>query len=79
MEITQTSMNIGDKVRLRLMRRERGSLIATAVPEKETLGPTDFFYVTDDSHCQVYSKLLLATPNDVSFILTKFFKYESIT
>lgn len=58
-------MNVGDNVKLRLMRRERGSLIATSVPEKEIPAPTAFFSVSDNSHCQVYSKLLLANVENV--------------
>lgn len=72
-EITQNVMNIGDVVRLRLMRRERGSLIATSVPaeEKEIPAPTDFFSVSEanSQHCQVYSKLLLANVGDVMDIV----------
>ena len=65
-EVTQNNLKIGDMVGLRLMRRERGSLITTSVPEKETPAPTDFFSVSVGSHSQVYSKLLLANVNDVS-------------
>lgn len=69
-EIEQNVINVGDAVKLRLMRRERGSLIATSVvsegQKKEIPAPTAFFSVSDNFHCQIYSKLLLANIENVS-------------
>ncbi|XP_043468016.1 RING finger protein 10 isoform X2 [Leptopilina heterotoma] len=68
-EIEQNVINVGDNVKLRLMRRERGSLIATSVPEKEIPAPTAFFSVSDNFHCQIYSKLLLANVDNIMDII----------
>jgi hypothetical protein len=67
-EITQFSLNIGDTINLRLMRRKRGSLLATPVHENNTLDPTNFFSVSEYSG-QIYSKLLIANDKDVKEII----------
>ncbi|XP_076662328.1 E3 ubiquitin-protein ligase RNF10 [Halictus rubicundus] len=67
-EITQSMVNIGDIVTLRLMRRERGSLLAVpvgSVPQN----PTNFFLATETISNEVYSKLLIANTDHVMNIL----------
>lgn len=68
-EMTQNLVNTGDRVRLRLMRRERGSLIAVPVEETETPIPLTFVSVTEQNATQIYSKLLLADVADVESIV----------
>ena len=57
----------------RLMRRERGSLIAMPVEEDfntETVIPTNFISLADYNKArQIYSKLLLASKSDVGDII----------
>lgn len=69
-EITQYPINIGDTVNLRLMRRKRGSLLATPVQHTDTLDPINFITVTQHTE-QIYSKLLIANDNDVSNIIKR--------
>lgn len=71
-EITQTPINIGDNIKMRLMRRQRGSLLAIPVPELNTITKTDpetFFRITDEPPSQIYSKLLLANAKDILEII----------
>lgn len=64
-EVTQSTLNLGDTITLRLMRREKGSLLA--VPVGSTIqNPTNFFPVSESISNQVYSKLLIANTKDVS-------------
>lgn len=67
-EITQSMLNLGDIVTLRLMRRERGSLLAVpvgSVPQN----PTNFFPAADTISNEVYSKLLIANTDHVMNII----------
>lgn len=67
-EITQSMLNLGDIVTLRLMRRERGSLLAVpvgSVPQN----PTNFFPAADAISNEVYSKLLIANTDHVMNII----------
>ncbi|OAD56762.1 RING finger protein 10, partial [Eufriesea mexicana] len=67
-EVTQSTLNLGDIVTLRLMRREKGSLLA--VPVGSILQtPTNFFPVSETISTQVYSKLLIANRDDVVNII----------
>ncbi|XP_015116656.1 RING finger protein 10 [Diachasma alloeum] len=70
-EVTQQPLNIGDTVKLRLMRRKRGSLLAVPVEESNTPDPDNFFTIFDqkDRTNQVYSKLLRADVRDVVGII----------
>ncbi|KAJ8680100.1 hypothetical protein QAD02_015887 [Eretmocerus hayati] len=68
-EITENIVNIGDQISLRLMRREKGTLIAIPVNEIECAPPKTFLTVAENSHQQVYSKLLLAQDNDIMDII----------
>ncbi|XP_012349997.1 RING finger protein 10 [Apis florea] len=67
-EVTQSTLNLGDTITLRLMRREKGSLLA--VPVGSVIqNPTNFFPVSDIISNQVYSKLLIANTKDVKNII----------
>ncbi|KAG7208989.1 hypothetical protein KM043_015156 [Ampulex compressa] len=67
-EISQNALNSGDVVTLRLMRREKGSLLAT--PVGSTIhNPTNFLSASKNTNNQIYSKLLLANVHDVRNIL----------
>ncbi|XP_057331995.1 RING finger protein 10 [Microplitis mediator] len=68
-QVTQNSMNVGDTIKLRLMRRKRGSLLAIPVGENETSDPETFFSVSQHSSNQIYSKLLLADYHDILEII----------
>lgn len=67
-EVTQTALNLGDTVTLRLMRREKGSLLAIPVGSV-TQSPTNFFSVSEIIGKQAYSKLLTATVKDIMNII----------
>ena len=67
-EITQDTLNLGDIVTLRLMRREKGSLLAVPFGST-TQSPTNFFPASETISRQVYSKLLIANTNDVMNII----------
>ncbi|XP_043250349.1 RING finger protein 10 [Colletes gigas] len=67
-EITQSMLNSGDIVTLRLMRREKGSLLAVPVGAA-VQSPTNFFPASDPISKEVYSKLLIASTNDVMGII----------
>ncbi|KAI4499969.1 hypothetical protein M0802_004839 [Mischocyttarus mexicanus] len=67
-QVTQNAINLGDPITLRLMRREKGSLIAMPADEP-IVTPTTFFQVSKDCNKQVYSKLLIANPRDIMDIL----------
>ncbi|XP_076282228.1 E3 ubiquitin-protein ligase RNF10 [Lasioglossum baleicum] len=67
-EITQNTLNLGDIVTLRLMRRERGSLLAApvgSIPQN----PTNFFSAAETISNEVYSKLLIANTDYVMNII----------
>ncbi|XP_014480354.1 PREDICTED: RING finger protein 10 [Dinoponera quadriceps] len=70
-EITQTTFNLGDTLNLRLMRRERGSVLAT--PVESAAHPTPpaatFLPVSANSDNQIYSKLLIASVQDIVNII----------
>lgn len=67
-EVTQSAFNVGDTVNLRLMRKERDSLLA--VPVENPLTPKSFVSLTDNLDNEIYSKLLIAKPADVSIKVT---------
>ncbi|XP_031844702.1 E3 ubiquitin-protein ligase RNF10 [Nomia melanderi] len=67
-EITQTMLNIGDIVTLRLMRREKGSLLAVPVGFA-TQNPINFFSAAEIIGKEVYSKLLIANTDVVMNII----------
>ncbi|XP_076669031.1 E3 ubiquitin-protein ligase RNF10 isoform X1 [Andrena cerasifolii] len=69
-EITQDTLNLGDIVTLRLMRREKGSLLAVPFGSI-TQSPTNFFPASETISRQVYSKLLIANTNDVMNIIER--------
>ena len=62
-------MNIGDRISLQLMRREKYSLIAVPVDDIDSLPPSNFLSVAETYNQQVYSKLLLAQKTDVRLFL----------
>ncbi|CAD6240782.1 GSCOCG00008912001-RA-CDS [Cotesia congregata] len=64
-QVTHNLVNIGGTVKLRLMRRKRGSLLAIPVGENETLDPVTFFSASEHPSNQIYSKLLLADSKDI--------------
>lgn len=64
-EVTQSTLNLGDTITLRLMRREKGSLLAVPVGSL-IQNPTNFFPLSETNRNQVYSKLLIASTEDVS-------------
>lgn len=64
-EVTQSTLNLGDTITLRLMRREKGSLLAVPVGSL-IQNPTNFFPLSETISNQVYSKLLIASTEDVS-------------
>ncbi|XP_053972100.1 RING finger protein 10 [Hylaeus volcanicus] len=66
--ITQTALNSGDNVTLRLMRREKGSLLAVPVGSVTEI-PTNFFPASETISSHVYSKLLIASTDDVMNII----------
>ncbi|XP_031778817.1 RING finger protein 10 [Nasonia vitripennis] len=68
-EITENALNIGDNISLRLMRREKGTLIAVPVNDIESAPPSTFLSVSENSCQQVYSKLLLAQNADIMDII----------
>ncbi|KOC64579.1 RING finger protein 10, partial [Habropoda laboriosa] len=69
-EVTQSTLNLGDTITLRLMRREKGSLLT--VPVGSTIqNPTNFFQVSETVSNQVYSKLLIANTKDVMNIIER--------
>ncbi|CAK9796034.1 RING finger protein 10 [Anthophora quadrimaculata] len=67
-EVTQNTLNLGDTITLRLMRREKGSLLAVPVGSINQ-NPTNFFPVSESVSSQVYSKLLIANTKDVMNII----------
>ncbi|XP_003705539.1 E3 ubiquitin-protein ligase RNF10 [Megachile rotundata] len=67
-EVAQSTLNLGDTVTLRLMRREKGSLLAVPVGSV-TQSPTNFFPLSEAISSQVYSKLLIANSEDVMNII----------
>lgn len=68
-EVTQNAVNLGDSITLRLMRREKGSLLAIPASESFTPTPMTFFPVSKEHNEQVYSKLLIASPSDIMDII----------
>ncbi|EFN85979.1 RING finger protein 10 [Harpegnathos saltator] len=68
-EITQTTFNLGDTLNLRLMRRERGSVLAIPVKSTAQTSPTIFLSVSENSDNQIYSKLLIASVQDIINII----------
>ncbi|XP_020720276.1 RING finger protein 10 isoform X2 [Bombus affinis] len=67
-EVTQSTLNLGDTITLRLMRREKGSLLAVPVGSL-IQNPTNFFPLSETISNQVYSKLLIASTEDVMNII----------
>ncbi|XP_043522642.1 RING finger protein 10 isoform X1 [Frieseomelitta varia] len=67
-EITQSTLNLGDIITLRLMRREKESLLAVPVGSS-IQNPTNFFSVSETLSKEVYSKLLIASTEDVMNII----------
>ncbi|CAL7947108.1 unnamed protein product [Xylocopa violacea] len=67
-EITQSTLNSGDAVTLRLMRREKGSLLAVPVGTVSQ-NPVNFLPLSETISSQVYSKLLIASTEDVMNII----------
>ncbi|XP_076182271.1 E3 ubiquitin-protein ligase RNF10 [Ptiloglossa arizonensis] len=67
-EVTQSTLNSGDIITLCLMRREKESLLAIPVGAVMQ-NPTNFFSVSETISNQVYSKLLIASKNDVVNII----------
>ncbi|XP_046744972.1 RING finger protein 10 [Diprion similis] len=68
-QVTQKAWNVDDTVTLRLMRRERGSLLAVPVGDSfQASSPTTFFTLQDDPNI-IYSKLLLADSNKIIDII----------
>ncbi|XP_060814402.1 E3 ubiquitin-protein ligase RNF10 isoform X1 [Bombus pascuorum] len=67
-EVTQSTLNLGDTITLRLMRREKGSLLAVPVGSL-IQNPTSFFPLSETISNQVYSKLLIASTEDVMNII----------
>ncbi|XP_011506010.1 PREDICTED: LOW QUALITY PROTEIN: RING finger protein 10 [Ceratosolen solmsi marchali] len=67
-EITKNVLNIGDQISLRLMRREKGTLLAVPVDNSER-SPTTFLSVSENINQHVYSKLLLAEDADIMDII----------
>lgn len=67
-EITQTTLNLGDIITLRLMRREKGTLLAVPVGSVNQ-NPTNFFPAADAMSNEVYSKLLVADTDHVMNII----------
>ncbi|XP_078039457.1 E3 ubiquitin-protein ligase RNF10 [Augochlora pura] len=67
-EITQSTLNIGDIVTLRLMRREKGSLLAVPVGSTSQ-NPTNFFSAAETISNEVYSKLLIANTDVIMNII----------
>lgn len=66
-EITQTTFNLGDTLNLRLMRREKDSVLATPVESTMYASPpATFLSVSENSNNEIYSKLLIASVQDVS-------------
>ncbi|XP_046622265.1 RING finger protein 10 isoform X1 [Neodiprion virginianus] len=69
-QITQKVWNVDDTVTLRLMRRERGSLLAIPVGDSfQAASPTTFFTLLQDDPNIIYSKLLLADFNKIIDII----------
>lgn len=68
-EVTQQAVNQGDTITLRLMRREKGSLLAMPANEPHTSTPMMFFPVSEECSKQVYSKLLIAHTSDIMDII----------
>ncbi|XP_033341087.2 E3 ubiquitin-protein ligase RNF10 isoform X1 [Megalopta genalis] len=67
-EIIQSTLNIGDIVTLRLMRREKGSMLAVPVGST-TQNPTNFFSAAETISHEVYSKLLIANTDVIMNII----------
>ncbi|XP_034188782.1 E3 ubiquitin-protein ligase RNF10 [Osmia lignaria lignaria] len=67
-EVPQSTLNLGDSITLRLMRREKGSLLAVPVGSVAQ-SPTNFFPLSETISSRVYSKLLLANTEDVMNII----------
>ncbi|XP_067205142.1 E3 ubiquitin-protein ligase RNF10 isoform X2 [Linepithema humile] len=66
--ITRYAFNLGDTVKLRLMRREKNSLFTTPV-ESAIRPPTRFLSVSENADNQIFSKLLLASGKDIVNII----------
>ncbi|XP_072761845.1 E3 ubiquitin-protein ligase RNF10 [Anoplolepis gracilipes] len=69
-EITRNTYNLGDTVKLRLMRCEKKSLFATPV-ESMIHPPTTFLSVSKSAANQIYSKLLIASVKDIMDIIER--------
>ncbi|XP_050454627.1 RING finger protein 10 isoform X2 [Cataglyphis hispanica] len=69
-EITRNTYNLGDTIKLRLMRREKTSLFATPV-EPMIHPPTTFLSVSKTAANQIYSKLLIANIKDIMDIIER--------
>jgi len=63
--------SVGQKITLQLMKREKGSMIYHPVPQYETRLSKPILHLSDQELPTVYSKLLLATRDDISKILDK--------
>ncbi|XP_020283042.1 RING finger protein 10 [Pseudomyrmex gracilis] len=67
-EITRSAVKLGDTINLRLMRREKNSLFATPV-ERAIQPPTNFLSVSENNVNGIYSKLLIASVQDIVYII----------
>ena len=66
--VSHTQFSVGKEITMRLMKRERGSLVALPV-EQCGIRPTDkLLSVSETLVDTIYSKLLLATPQEVSLV-----------
>ncbi|XP_012274965.1 RING finger protein 10 [Orussus abietinus] len=68
-EVTSKVHNIGDVVNLRLMRRERDSLLPVPVDELDACTPNTVVPFSRNIHSQIYSKLLLGASGDIMDII----------
>ncbi|XP_014215587.1 RING finger protein 10 isoform X2 [Copidosoma floridanum] len=67
--INEDTLNIGNEITLRLMRREKKSLISMPVGDTEIPVPAQFLSISEKSCKEAYSKLLLAQEKDIEDII----------
>lgn len=69
--LLRATHNIGDQITFRLMKRERGSLIASPVSQYDARASYGLLSVAEDKLDVIYSKLLTADVDQISLIIEK--------
>jgi hypothetical protein len=67
--VPHIQLSVGEEVTMRLMKRERGSLVALPVDQCGIRPTGQLLSVSETIVDTVYSKLLLATPQEVNVFM----------